>query len=54
MDPIARVLVVDDNTGSLNPEQRRFVGEIRGAGVRLLHLTRQLLEVAKPGRGARR
>jgi|SRR5580698_4658517 CheY-like chemotaxis protein len=41
-------------TGSLNPEQRRFVGEIRCAGVRLMHLTRELLQVAKPARGPRR
>jgi DNA-binding NtrC family response regulator len=47
-------LLSKEDTCSLNREQRRFVGEIRAAGVRLLHLTRQLLEVAKPGRGTRR
>jgi DNA-binding NtrC family response regulator len=47
-------LLSKEDTVSLNREQRRFVGEIRAAGVRLLHLTRQLLEVAKPGRGTRR
>jgi hypothetical protein len=47
-------LLSKEDTGSLNREQRRFVDEIRAAGVRLLHLTRQLLEVAKPGRGTRR
>jgi len=47
-------LLSKEDTGSLNREQQRFVGEIRAAGVRLLHLTRQLLEVAKPGRGTRR
>jgi DNA-binding NtrC family response regulator len=47
-------LLSKEDTVSLNRAQRRFVGEIRAAGVRLLHLTRQLLEVAKPGRGTRR
>ena len=47
-------LLSKEDTALLNPEQRRFVGEICAAGARLLHLTRQLLEVAKPGRGARR
>jgi DNA-binding NtrC family response regulator len=47
-------LLSKEDTALLNPEQRRFVGEICAAGVRLLHLTRQLLGVAKPGRGARR
>jgi signal transduction histidine kinase len=47
-------LLSKEDTGALNPEQTRFVAEIRAAGVRLLQLTRQLLEVAKPGRGPRR
>jgi|SRR5580692_8842999 two-component system sensor histidine kinase/response regulator len=47
-------LLSKEDTSALNREQRRFIGEIRAAGVRLLHLTRQLLEVAKPGRGTRR
>jgi DNA-binding NtrC family response regulator len=47
-------LLSKEDTGGLNAEQRRFVDEIRAAGVRLLHLTRQLLEVAKPGRSSRR
>jgi DNA-binding NtrC family response regulator len=46
-------LLSKEDTGALNSEHRRFVGEIRAAGVRLLQLTRHLLEVAKPGRGAR-
>jgi hypothetical protein len=46
MDPIARVLIVDDQA-----EQATALAAT--LAVRLLHLTRQLLEVAKPGRGAR-
>jgi DNA-binding NtrC family response regulator len=46
-------LLSKEDPGALNPEQQRFVGEIHAAGVRLLHLTRQLLEVAKPGRDSR-
>ena len=42
-----------EDTGALNPEAKRFVAEIGAAGVRLLDLTRQLLEVAKPGRDSR-
>jgi DNA-binding NtrC family response regulator len=47
-------LLSKEDPGALNSEQQRFVGEIHAAGVRLLHLTRQLLEVAKPGRDSRR
>jgi DNA-binding NtrC family response regulator len=47
-------LLSKEDSGALNAEQKRFVAEIRAAGVRLLQLTRQLLEVAKPGRGSRR
>jgi DNA-binding NtrC family response regulator len=46
-------LLSKEDTGALNPEQQRFVDEIRAAGVRLLQLTRQLLEVAKPSRCGR-
>jgi DNA-binding NtrC family response regulator len=43
-------LLSKEDPAALSSEQQRFVGEIRAAGVRLLHLTRQLLEVAKPDR----
>jgi hypothetical protein len=45
-------LLSKEDTHALNPEAQRFVGEIGAAGVRLLDLTRELLEVAKPGRGS--
>jgi len=47
-------LLSKEDTGSLNSDQRLYVGELREAGIRLQHLTRHLLEVAKPGRGSRR
>jgi CheY-like chemotaxis protein len=61
MDPIARVLIVDDEveqatapSATLEEQGYETHAVPSAAGVRLLRLTRELLQVAKPGRGPRR